>query len=156
MPLVDNRQHGRYGLRDVEIATGQATPAAADTPAATAQIDAAFAAMPDEELAALHDGVNAAMAALKRIDATMAAQAGTDAAPGLEPVSAPLGKIAKILRAQVALRSGSDAESADAGAATGGAAVARRCASGRARTPSAPWTRSRSSSGATSPRARSR
>jgi type VI secretion system protein ImpA len=103
IPLADSRQYGRVSLRDVEVAGGQVAGDGA-APVAPAEIDSALADIPDDELKALHDGVAAAVAAAKRIDETMAAQAGSDAAPGLDGLSIPLGRIVKVLHGPLARR----------------------------------------------------
>jgi type VI secretion system protein ImpA len=125
-PLASHRQLGRFSLRDVEIAAGQVSPADGEAPHATGQIDAAFAAMPEDELRALHGAVDRAIAAVKRIDATMSGQGGPEAAPGLDPLSSQLAKVAKVLRAQLALRPSAEGEAeGDAGGAMDGGDSAR-------------------------------
>jgi type VI secretion system protein ImpA len=120
-PLVSNRQLGRFSLRDVEIAVGVVTPADGDSRPDGKQIDAAFMAMPLEELKALRQVVVDAIAALKRIDGQMRQEAGPDAGPSFEPLQVQLSKVDKVLLKQLEARP--DAEpSADA--AEGGAAPA--------------------------------
>jgi type VI secretion system protein ImpA len=109
-PLVSNRQLGRFSLRDIEIAAGQVSAGEGVVRAAAGQIDAAFAAMPDEELRLLQVGIDGALAAVTRIEATMLDQGGPEAAPGLDPLSAQLGKIARVLHAQLARRSGDEGD----------------------------------------------
>ncbi len=120
-PLVSNRQLGRFSLRDVEIATGVVTPADGDARHDEKQIDAAFMAMPLEELKALRQVVVDTVAALKRIDGQMRQEAGPDAAPSFEPLQAQLSKVDKILLKQLDARP--DAEPS-AEAAAGGVAPA--------------------------------
>ena len=62
LPLVSSREHGKFGLRDIEIATGQQLPGATDARPDDEQIKAAFAAMPLEELTRLHESVVGAVA----------------------------------------------------------------------------------------------
>ncbi len=50
LPLVASRQHGRFSLRDIEIARGQATPGALEARPDEAAIRQAFEEMPLEEL----------------------------------------------------------------------------------------------------------
>ncbi len=102
--LVDSRVHGRFSLRDVDIAAGQAQPTDGETAAQGPQINAAFAVMPLEELTGLQQSVTEALAAVKSIDAKMREEAGTEAAPEFDPLSAHLGRIDRVLRAQMAMR----------------------------------------------------
>jgi len=103
-PLVSNRQLGRFSLRDFEIATGQVTPADGDSRHDEKQIDAAFQAMPLEELKTLRQVVVDAGAALKRIDGQMRQEAGPDAGPSFEPLQAQLSKVDKLLVKQLDAR----------------------------------------------------
>ena len=57
LPLVSSREHGKFGLREIEIATGQLLPGAGDPRPDFEQIKAAFATMPLEELTRLHESV---------------------------------------------------------------------------------------------------
>jgi type VI secretion system protein ImpA len=125
IPLVRSRQHGTFGLRDLEIATGQLPPGDADAKPDGAQIDAAFAEMPLDELKGLQRSVADALAALKSIGSAMSSAAGSDAAPEFDPLSAVLTRIGRVLAAQMALRpdgSGADASASDP-SGTGAAAV---------------------------------
>ena len=53
LPLVSSRQHGRFSLRDIEIATGQHAAGRRRCPPGRSAINAAFAEMPLDELTAL-------------------------------------------------------------------------------------------------------
>ena len=110
-PLVSDRRIGRFSLRDMEIANGSIPPAADEARPDEAQINAAFLAMPLDDLKALSRSTNEALAALKSIDARMRSDAGTEAAPGFEVLSGQLSKIDRALRTQLAARP--DAEPAD-------------------------------------------
>jgi type VI secretion system protein ImpA len=103
-PLVSSRQHGTFSLRDIEMATGLATAGKGDQPPDNARVTAAFAELPLEDLSGLQDGVGGAARSLKAIDAKMRAEVGTEAAPTFELLSAQLGRIDRILRAQLAAR----------------------------------------------------
>jgi type VI secretion system protein ImpA len=123
-PLVKSRQHGMFTLRDLDIAAGQLTPGKHDRPVDTAQITAAFASVPLDELTALHQGVTDGIQALKAIDARMRNDIGTEAAPTFDPLLAQLTKAERTLRTHLATRTevapgegvGADGE-AQAGAA---------------------------------------
>jgi type VI secretion system protein ImpA len=112
-PLVSGRQ-GTFSLRDIEIAAGQSAPSGDEARPDAAQIDAAFGAMPAGELTALHGSAAGALAALRRIDRLMRDGAGDAAAPDFEPLASVLGRIERVLGAQLASRSnGSPAEPGD-------------------------------------------
>jgi type VI secretion system protein ImpA len=109
MPLVSSREHGRFSLRDIDIATGQAPAGPKDVRHDPKLIDAAFAAMPAEELAKLHESAAGAVAALRRIDEKMRTEGGPDAAPSFENLTAQLVRIERVFRTQLAGRNGSAA-----------------------------------------------
>jgi type VI secretion system protein ImpA len=79
-PLVSSRQTGVISLRTVELAAGVivATPADA-TPPKEAELNAAFAAAPLEELRALVVAAKAGLDALAQIDVKMTTAGGVDA-----------------------------------------------------------------------------
>jgi type VI secretion system protein ImpA len=128
-PLVATREHGRIGLRDVEMAMGLVAVGEGDTPPDTGRITAAFAALALDDLRGLLQSVEAAAAALKSIDAKMRAEAGIEAAPSFDPLTAQFTKIIKTLRGYLAER-GEAVEGleqqAEGGAAGGGALGAVR------------------------------
>jgi type VI secretion system protein ImpA len=103
-PLVSSRQHGRFALRDVEMATGQQPAGPDETPRTEAQVNAAFQEVALEDLQRLHERLAAGVAALTRIDSKMREEGGPEAAPGFEPLSAQLAKVVRVLRAQLAAR----------------------------------------------------
>jgi type VI secretion system protein ImpA len=121
--LVDSRAHGRFSLRDVDIAAGQAQPADGETPADEPQINAAFAVMPLENLTGLQQSVTEALAAVKSIDAKMREEVGTEAGPEFDPLSAHLVRIDKLLRAQLAMRPDGSGDPGEVAAAGGAVAV---------------------------------
>lgn len=127
VPLVRSRQHGTFSLRDIDIATGQMQPTNGEPRPDEARINAAFAAMPLEELTAMQQTAAGAVAALRRVDAVMRDGAGPGAAPDFDPLLAQLTKIDRLLRAQLAARpdggGAQDEEPALEGAASGGGAV---------------------------------
>ncbi|MPZ18962.1 MAG: type VI secretion system protein TssA [Luteitalea sp.] len=104
VPLVDNRQHGTFSLRDIEIATGQAPMGTADVKADEGQINAAFTEMPLDELEGLQQSVAGAVDALNRIDTLMLTEGGPEVVPSFDPLSAPLVRMNRLLRAQLASR----------------------------------------------------
>jgi len=117
IPLVSSRQHGRFSLRDIDISTGQMPPGEGDTPADENQINAAFDAMPLEELTLLNDSVATAIGSAKKIDGAMRDAAGSEATPNFDGLSTQLGKMGQVLRTRLAARTAT----ADGGAAGDGA-----------------------------------
>src|SRR5258705_533651 len=81
LPLVKSRQHGSFGLREIEIATGLQQPGEADQRHDEAQINAAFGEVPVEDLKQLRQCAVDAAAALKAIGAAMSAGARIEATP---------------------------------------------------------------------------
>ena len=127
VPLVSNRQHGRFGLRDLEMAAGQVTPSAAEVRPDDAQIRAAFSSMPFDELKALQQVVVDGLAVLGAIDTVMRRESGAEAGPSFDPLSAQLKKMDVALRAQVAAHPGaaaSDTGEVSADGEGGGTVVA--------------------------------
>lgn len=122
MPLVSSRQHGRFGLREIDIATRQMQAGEGETPADENQINAAFDAMAIEELTALADSAATAVGAVRKIETTMRESAGSESAPSLEALSTHLGKITQVLRTRLAARTGAAAEEAGGEPAGGGGA----------------------------------
>jgi type VI secretion system protein ImpA len=113
VPLVSSRQHGTFSLRDVDIATGLQTPDDDGKPD-EAQINAAFAAMPIDDLKALEESAVGAVTALKSIDARMRHEAGPEAAPSFDGLSAPLLRMQRLLRTHLASRAGANGDAAAA------------------------------------------
>src|SRR6185436_442152 len=71
LPLVSSRQHGRFSLRDIEIARGQATPGPLEAKPDEAAIRMAFKEIPLEDVTSIEKDVSAGIAALNAIDARM-------------------------------------------------------------------------------------
>jgi type VI secretion system protein ImpA len=103
-PLVSSRQHGKFTLRDLDIAAGQLVPGKGDARPDPAQITAAFSNVPLEELTALQQDLIDAVQALKTIDAKMRSEIGTEAAPTFDPLLTQLTKAERALRTQLAAR----------------------------------------------------
>ena len=104
LPLVKSPQHGTFSLRDIDLATGQMPVRPGDPRPDETQINAAFGAMPLDELTTLQKSVAGARAALQSIDARMRETAGSEATPSFDPLSVQLVKMDKVLRAQLAAR----------------------------------------------------
>jgi type VI secretion system protein ImpA len=114
LPLVASRQHGRYSLRDIEIARGQATPGALEAKPDEAAILNAFNELPLEDLTALDASVAAASAALTRIDARMRSEGGPEVAPDFGPLVTQFAKLGRVCKEQLASRGEASAVGAQA------------------------------------------
>ena len=124
LPLVVSRQHGRFSLRDIEIARGQAPPGSMEGKADEAAIRDAFGELSLEDLTALDRSVTEAIAALNSIDARMRGEGGPEVAPDFAPLLAKFAKVNRVFREQLALRSDGGgvgvADAAPDGAGQGG------------------------------------
>lgn len=127
LPLVANRQHGAFSLRDIDIATGVLQPTDGEARPDERRIDAAFTEMPLEQLQELQTSTSDGLAALREIEAAMSAEGGPEAQPAFEPLVAQLARIDRFLRAKLAARvemAGGDAVvEGDAAVAGGGQPV---------------------------------
>ncbi len=113
VPLVRSRQHGKFGLRDIDIATHQLSPAADEAQVDANQVQEAFGSMPLAELTELHESVLSAAASLRKIDAKMREAAGSEATPSFDPLAALLARMSQALRAQLAAHPDSKTDGAD-------------------------------------------
>ncbi len=100
--LVSSRQHGRFSLRDVDIAAGNAKPAEGEEPPDASRVEAAFASVPLADLTRLHQSALAGIAAAKSIDARMREQGGPEAGPAFERLLAQMAQMESVLGARVA------------------------------------------------------
>ena len=131
LPLVVSRQHGRFSLRDIEIARGQASPGPMEGKADEAAMHDAFGELSLEDLTALDRSVTDAIAALNSIDARMRSEGGPEAAPDFGPLLTQFAKLNRICREQLALRSDASGAASEGGDAvqagfTGGAIKSRQ------------------------------
>ena len=104
-PLVNNRQHGRFSLRDVEIAAGDVVIAENEAKPDGAAIKAAFEALATEELAALHEMLAGALASVTGIDGAMREAHGAQFAPNFDNLSSQLKSMDAVVRPYLAARS---------------------------------------------------
>lgn len=133
LPLVVSRQHGRYSLRDIDIARGQAVPGPLEAKPEESSIRLAFKELPVEELSAIERSVTEGMAALNSIDARMRSEGGPDMAPEFAPLLTHLAKLAKVYHEELATRVetgggaavGADGQPIAAAGFTGGAINSR-------------------------------
>lgn len=103
-PLVSTRQHGRFSLRDVELAAGQLRPKDGESLPDEKRILASFEATPVDELRTLNESVTRALGSLSSMDAIMRREGGDQAAPNFELLSSTLKKVELVLRARLANR----------------------------------------------------
>lgn len=119
-PIVENRQLGRFALRDIELATGKLAPGETDTtPPTEAEIMAALAALPLEELQPLELSFATALADLQAIDSAMREFGGAAASPDFDALLDALGGVRKLLREQVEARGGEAGAGAGEGETNG-------------------------------------
>jgi type VI secretion system protein ImpA len=104
LPLVSSRQHGRYSLRDIEIARGQAQPGPLEAKPEEAAILNALTELPLEDLTALDASVTAASAALTSIDARMRGEGGPEVAPDFGPLVTHFAKLNRVCKEQLTAR----------------------------------------------------
>jgi type VI secretion system protein ImpA len=131
LPLVASRQHGRFSLRDIEIARGQAAPGPMEARPDEAAIHDAFGELALDELTALDATVTAASAALTSIDAKMRGEGGPEVAPDFGPLVTQFAKLNRVCKEQLAHRlpAGADGEAgatADGAVAFKGGAITSR------------------------------
>ena len=124
LPIVESRQHGRFSLRDVDIASGQAQPTANENRPDERALKEALKEIPVEELTTLQQHVTAATAALSGIDVRMRSEGGPEVAPDFGPLTTQLAKLNRVYREQLALRTGAPmpGEGVEGGAAPAAAA----------------------------------
>lgn len=111
VPFVSSRQHGAVSLRDCRMAAGQAVPEGEEAGPSQAQIDAAFADTPGDELERVVASAVDGVAALQQMDAVVRDHVGD----GLDVAALAelLGQIASALRAQLAKHPDATATVAD-------------------------------------------
>jgi type VI secretion system protein ImpA len=132
LPLVSSRQHGRFSLRDIEIARGQAAPGVMEAKPDEAAIQSAFGEMPLEELTTLEASVTGAVAALNAIDGKMRSEGGPEVAPDFGPLLTQFAKLNRVCKEQLAIRmpAGADGSPSEGAAGqagfTGGAINSRQ------------------------------
>jgi type VI secretion system protein ImpA len=124
LPLVESRQHGRYSLRDIEIARGQASPGKDEPRPDEAAIRNAFNELPLEQLTVLDNSAAAANAALKSIDERMRSEGGPEVAPDFGSLATQFAKLHRVTREQLSLREPADG-AAEPGAAAGDGGTVR-------------------------------
>jgi type VI secretion system protein ImpA len=119
LPLVTSRQHGRFSLRDIDIASGAVSPGAAEARPDERAIQEAFQEIPTEELIALEQSVVATVAALNSMDSRLRGEGGPDVAPDFGPLATQLAKLNRLYKEQLASRADAVPGGADEAGAAG-------------------------------------
>ena len=104
LPIVASRQHGRFSLRDIEIARGQTAPGPLEAKPDEAAIRMALKEIPLDEVTAIERGVSGGIAALNSIDGRMRSEGGPEVAPDFGPLLTQLAKLAKVYHEELASR----------------------------------------------------
>jgi type VI secretion system protein ImpA len=120
--LVSSRQHGRFSLRDIDIASGAVKPVEEEIAPDAARIDAAFESAALDELKSLQQGVLAGLTALKAMDAQMRDKGGTEAGPGFDRLLAQLNLMNAALLAHIDAHPANVSAAAAAGTGDGAGA----------------------------------
>lgn len=117
LPLVASPRAGRFSLRDIAVATGQAPAPTDGSPVPDERtIDAAFAEVPLENLTATHAAVTRAMEAMAEIEKQISSHVGDGRGESLGSLRQLLEEAAAVTGANLAKRSPA-AETAAVGAA---------------------------------------
>ncbi|HEV8028466.1 MAG TPA: type VI secretion system protein TssA [Stellaceae bacterium] len=104
-PLVQSRALGRFGLRDISIASGETQPPAAmDAPPTMQAIEGAFLDSAIEELQATADAVRSALEQTRAIEGVVTEKVGTGNAASLDPLSAVLKDASRAIETRLAAR----------------------------------------------------
>jgi type VI secretion system protein ImpA len=104
--LCNSSRLGRYSLRDIAVATGQAQPADPDAPKLDpALIDAAFVETNPDDLAALAAAAEEAGRYTAELNEYLAAQVGTERSPNLHGFQSALAEVHAQLKRHLSRRS---------------------------------------------------
>ncbi len=125
-PVVQSKTLGRFGLRDIRIASGKSpAPASMTNPPQQTQIDAAFLDADLESLKATADGLASALDQVSAIDRLLVDKVGARA-PELKPLALDLAELKRTMGEKLSARgvgvasSGGEAAPGGAGAGAGG------------------------------------
>jgi type VI secretion system protein ImpA len=113
-PLVESRALGRFSLRDIEVARGQAQPPEGVEPPDMAAIDGAFLDCELESLQGTATAVEQSLEHVQAIDALLMEKVGSSHAPDLGELPALLNSAKQILDEQLARRGVGEAPEAAA------------------------------------------
>jgi type VI secretion system protein ImpA len=104
VPLAESRVAGRYGLRDVRLATGELTAPENEKLPESALVDAAFMECDLEALSAIAAATREASATLESIAALLTERVGTQSVPDLDALAKELRAIQLLLEPRLAQR----------------------------------------------------
>lgn len=123
-PLVQSRKLGRFGLRDLSIASGEIPPPAGmEAPPTMQAIEGAFLDSPVEELQATADAVSSAAEQVRAIESTVTEKVGTANAIGLDALAGVLKDAGKAINARLAARGAGTGASGETAAGVNGHAL---------------------------------
>jgi type VI secretion system protein ImpA len=127
-PLVTSRALGKFGLRDVAVASGELPPPADQQAVTMSTIDGAFDSIEVEALTATTTAVKSALDDVTTIETLVTDKVGGSRAVNLGKLTTMLATAHKVLNAAMGRRAGAEAPAADAGGAPGadGGAAPRR------------------------------
>ena len=136
-PLVQSRTLGRFGYRDIEIATGDYPRPEEGAVAEMPTIEAAFLDGELEEIQATADAVREAKEMAVEIDRYLTETLGTSQAPDMSGLPKTLSLLSTVLDAQLARRGVGevDEEVGDGAGGEGGGAKPGKQLTGEVRTP---------------------
>ena len=118
-PLVSSRQHGRFSLRDVELAASDVVPGENEVRPDSKAIEAAFEATGNGELTSLHQTIAAALSAIASIDAAMREAHGAQFAPNFDALSSQFKNMSAVVRPHLATAAPGASEATNEAAASG-------------------------------------
>jgi len=102
-PLLVHNRLGAVTLRDIDFAMGQIAPAEGNGKLRDgAQVDLVFNNSPIADVSALGAALDDAVAAVRRIETAMVSQAGVEAAPTFDGLTAYLTKVQRVVRDRIA------------------------------------------------------
>jgi len=104
MPLVESRALGRFSLRDIQVASGQISPAEGETSPDIDTINGAFMDCDAEAHQAVADAARRSIRDLKAIETLLGDRVGADRAPDFAAFSNELNRISKVLDEQLSRR----------------------------------------------------
>jgi type VI secretion system protein ImpA len=129
-PLASSPQLGRFGLREIEIASGEAPPPANAPKLETSMIDGAFTGTSLEHLQAVESAAGESIESVKAIDAFLTTQVGTSRAISLRDLETVLAKARAQAQKYLAKRGVGTAPAADVGNGPGRPATNDAAAAG--------------------------
>ncbi len=103
-PLVEKRGLGRFSLRDIEVAGGQASPRKDEQPPEMAAIDAAFAECDLDELQATAAALHGSIEAMQALESTLTERVSTTHAVDLSALPKLLRAAHHVVAERLALR----------------------------------------------------